>query len=329
MLDHIKFTKLILILEAIDDIHLPEYKGAVFRGGFGYQFKKIVCVQRNISDCKGCMIEKTCIYSYIFETPLPEDSEKLRLYRTVPHPFVIEPPQEDRQFINKHDLFQFNVTLIGKAICYLPYIIYTFIELGKAGIGAKPITTDKTTKHPPRGKFNLKEVQSLNMDGQTQSIYNHEQQTIDNNYPILEAANLNHIKTKDKNRNEIAINFITPCRIRYDRKISNNLEFHIIIRNLLRRVSSLSYFHCNKELECDYKAIIEEAQKIKTINSNLKWYNWDRFSTRQKQRMKLGGLLGNVAYQGNITPFLQLLRLGEYLHVGKSTSFGLGRYEIS
>lgn len=332
MLDHIKFTKLIFILKAVDNIILPEYKGAVFRGGFGYTFKRIVCVQRGNKDCKGCLLEKTCVYSYIFETPLPEDSEVLRLNKNVPHPFVLEPPQDNRRFIKKQDLFQFNISLIGKAIDYLPYIIFTFIELGKSGIGTKPTnldTTDKTRKRSVRGQYNLMNVQSLDINGKTQSIYNNEQQTVENNYHILQGADLNHIKDNDKNRNQINVNFITPCRIKFNDKISNNIGFHLIIRNLLRRLSSISYFHCNKELECDYQAIIEESKEIKTTNSNLKWYEWDRFSTRQNQKMNLGGLLGNVTFQGDLTPFLQLLRLGEYLHVGKNTSFGLGRYVLS
>jgi CRISPR/Cas system endoribonuclease Cas6 (RAMP superfamily) len=33
-------------------------------------------------------------------------------------------------------------------------------------------------------------------------------------------------------------------------------------------------------------------------------------------------------YEGDLGPFLPLLRLGELLHVGKHATFGLGRYEV-
>ena len=44
--------------------------------------------------------------------------------------------------------------------------------------------------------------------------------------------------------------------------------------------------------------------------------------------MSLGGATGTVSYEGDISDFMLLLRLGEYVHVGKGTSFGLGKYEI-
>ena len=44
--------------------------------------------------------------------------------------------------------------------------------------------------------------------------------------------------------------------------------------------------------------------------------------------MSLCGVIGTVSYEGDISEFMSLLKLGEYVHVGKGTSFGLGKYEI-
>ncbi|TMA55202.1 MAG: CRISPR system precrRNA processing endoribonuclease RAMP protein Cas6, partial [Deltaproteobacteria bacterium] len=70
------------------------------------------------------------------------------------------------------------------------------------------------------------------------------------------------------------------------------------------------------------------AEQIETATSDLRWYDWERYSARQDVRMKLGGFVGRVTYRGDLQPFLPLLRLGEVVHVGKGTSFGLGKYVL-
>ena len=44
--------------------------------------------------------------------------------------------------------------------------------------------------------------------------------------------------------------------------------------------------------------------------------------------MKMGGFVGEVEYRGDISDFVGLLNVGEKVHVGKATGFGLGRFEI-
>lgn len=46
--------------------------------------------------------------------------------------------------------------------------------------------------------------------------------------------------------------------------------------------------------------------------AQLKWHDWERYSARQDTKMKMGGFTGRIAFEGN---------LGEFLHVGKGTSF--------
>jgi CRISPR/Cas system endoribonuclease Cas6 (RAMP superfamily) len=45
--------------------------------------------------------------------------------------------------------------------------------------------------------------------------------------------------------------------------------------------------------------------------------------------MRFGGLLGSITYEGRFEESLPLLRLGEYIHIGKNTTFGLGRYRLN
>ena len=78
----------------------------------------------------------------------------------------------------------------------------------------------------------------------------------------------------------------------------------------------------------NYRQWIERAAGVTAVETALRWHDWERYSQRQKQKMKLGGLVGEVEFAGEWQPFLPLLRLGAALHVGNGTGFGLGRYEI-
>jgi hypothetical protein len=44
--------------------------------------------------------------------------------------------------------------------------------------------------------------------------------------------------------------------------------------------------------------------------------------------MALGGVVGNWTLTGELAPFLPYLHLGQWLHVGKEATFGLGGYRL-
>jgi hypothetical protein len=118
-------------------------------------------------------------------------------------------------------------------------------------------------------------------------------------------------------------------RISYQRGLTSDLSFHILIRSLLRRLLLLSYFHCEKRMpQFDHKKIIQQAEEVSIERNSLKWWDWERYSARQHARMKLGGLVGEITYRGNMEPFLPILRAGQVLHTGKGTGFGLGKFSV-
>ena len=63
----------------------------------------------------------------------------------------------------------------------------------------------------------------------------------------------------------------------------------------------------------------------------LRWFDWTRYSSRQQQEMALGGVVGQWHLHTNADTLEQLwpwLWLGQWLHVGKNASFGLGGYRL-
>ena len=318
-LSHFKFAQFQFVLTAVDCIYLPAYKGSTFRGGFGHAFKKVVCVNRE-RICGSCLLKEKCVYSYVFETPPPSDTSKMRKYPFAPHPFVITPPLEEKRTYRQNDPLCFELTLIGKSIDFLPYFIYTFDELGKMGIGKG------------KGKYQLEEVRAIQVgersktkDGEAIVIYSGKDKTLRNNFKVL---TVDDIGLFNFSPSSLHLDFLTPTRLKYDGKLSPDLEFHILVRNLLRRTSLLSYFHCEEQLDLDFKGLIEEAKDVKVQKENLRWVDWERYSNRQETKMKMGGFTGSIIFGGDFEKYLPFLLLGEHIHVGKGTSFGLGKYEI-
>lgn len=306
----IAYKKYCFSLKARETIYLPAYKGSTFRGGFGNSFKKVVCVFRR-KYCQECPINKDCSYSYIFETPSPSVGGILNMnrYETIPHPFIIEPPLKNEEVWEAGTTISFNVILIGRATRYLMHFIMAFEHLGEMGLGRG------------RGKYELSKID----DGQN-TIFVGSDRTISLGDPdiieIPEVIELNRGEEK-----ALKVNYITPTRLKYQRDYVNRIEFFILITNLLRRINLLHYYHMEpKAALWDHRLLIQEARKIIIKNDLSKWYDWERYSHRQRAKMKLGGVVGSVIYEGRINPFTTILEAGEILHVGKGTTFGLGMF---
>ncbi|MBF0337413.1 MAG: CRISPR system precrRNA processing endoribonuclease RAMP protein Cas6 [Nitrospirae bacterium] len=309
----IQYRRYSLTIEALDTLSLPPYKGSTMRGGFGNALKRIVCALKR-QQCTGCVLKASCIYSYIFETSPMEDTNVMNMnkYEQIPHPFIIEPPDESGRVFNQSQRLTFNLILIGNAGQYLPYFILAFIELGKIGLGMG------------RGKYRL-----INVSDDKRTVYNIDDGQIIPGLP--EELHISETFEFDKSSHrELKLRLITPVRILFNRDMVVKLEFNILLRALMRRIYLLHYFHCKEsELLWNHKNIIDNAAYVSILEDKLEWWDWQRYSSRQKTHMKMGGLTGTIIYRGDIEPFYSIVKAGEVLHVGKGTSFGLGKYTIA
>ncbi|MCX8027407.1 MAG: CRISPR system precrRNA processing endoribonuclease RAMP protein Cas6 [Thermodesulfovibrionales bacterium] len=309
----IAYQKYRLTFVAVDDLFLPSFKGSTLRGGFGNAFKKVVCALKK-HDCGDCLLKKNCIYSYIFETSV--ESAKLTqsnipATEKIPHPFVIEPDISEKRKYEKGEELSFHLILIGRAVEYLPYFIYTFDILGEIGVGKQ------------RGRYLLKEV--LSDDKQ---IYKHTDKNIINTVSHLLEIDEDSLTTMDTGYKEqdLVIKFVTPTRLKSNRDLVVRIDFSTLIKNALRRLCLLSTAHCfNPPPRWDHKTIINNAQSIQIVEDKTRWFDLQRYSNRQKTTMKFGGVVGEIKYKGNLSYFMPIIKAVEVLHIGKGTAFGLGK----
>jgi len=314
----IETATLNFLLEAIDPLVLPPYKGSTFRGALGSSLRRITC-KTDAPICRDCDHATACVYSYIFNTPPPPGSDRMKKAETAPHPFVIEPPLEEKQFYNPGDRLAFGLLLIGRGIELAEIFIEAIESMGERGLG---------NKKESRGRVRITSIKN----SEKRDVISRDALAADlprKQIPIdrFPTADFNRISKSD-----FAISFITPARFCIDQQPigPRDFTFSLLIRHLVRRISLVDYFHgSGGRSGWNAHEIIEAADRVRIRDNNLSWFDWERFSTTQNKRMALGGLVGNAVFDSNVEPFLPFLRAGEVLHVGKNTTFGLGKYFLN
>jgi len=256
------------------------------------------------------MLLHSCAYSYLFETPPPPGSEKMRLYEAAPHPFILE---LNRYNVSNEktptEILGFN--LFGTSYRYLPYVIHALNKAGQEGLG----------KYHQR--YTLAEVWQYQENAQPILVY-------DGNGKLLHAVKPEIIAIPPCPKT-VTVHLDTPLRIKQEGKNCNaeRFSFAAFFGNLQRRISLLTYFHTDTPLETDFKYLAAQAKTVELHEPRLSWQDWTRYSSRQQTQMQMGGLVGQFTITDNLELFWPYLWLGQWTHAGKSASMGLGAYRLS
>src|SRR6185295_521555 len=172
----------------------------------------------------------------------------------------------DRLRLAPGDELKFGLTLIGRAIEYLPYVVYAVSEMARRGLGFE------------RARFELSEVYLIDKHDERRLIYSGDSHRI-----AVPADSASSLAELVQNRIErmtegcaptpipeplspsLRLRFMTPTRIRVDGDLQAGMSFELLVRNLLRRVSLLCAVHGSAPLELDYRGLIEQAGSVATV----------------------------------------------------------------
>jgi hypothetical protein len=209
-----------------------------------------------------------------------------------------------------------DVKLIGRGMEYWPYFLEAFKKLGTKGIG------------PGRGRFRLARAWAIDPLGPWETlVYDGQTDALRNEILISAVADIERVAERLPS-DQVTIHFVTPMQLKYKGEFVRQPAFHVLVRTILRRLSSLSYFHCGSRWEIDYRGIIEAAKEVDAVKANVGWEAWERVSGRQGRRLSMGGVVGDMTYVGPIDRFRAILVAGMVVQVGKGTVFGNGQFQI-
>jgi hypothetical protein len=293
-------------------LFLPDYAGSTLRGAFGGALRRFSCMTRQ-KNCEACPLLHTCPYALVFETRPPETGHALQKFSHVPHPYIIEPPQWGARAYAPGERLSFHLVLTGRALEHLALILFAFNKAFGHGVG-KGDGTARLEKVMYIGIVENTPVEIPVLPAMDAEIIPHD--TALPPPPTLSVETL-------------TLRFVSPLRLQKNGHPidGRDLSARDLLMALVRRIALIHEFHGNGPLALDFAQLSRLAESVES-QKNLRWQDWSRYSSRQQQKMALGGVIGTWILNGELTPFYPFLYLGQWLHVGKEATFGMGGYRL-
>lgn len=301
----LSIARLHLTVRAEGPLQLPPYAGSMLRGAFGHALLALSPLPH--TDGKPCALHATCPYCQLFAAP-PLPGHSLQKFSHMPQPYVIEPPTAGALRLQAGQTFGFGLVLIGKALGLLPTVLQAWQRALRTGLGAV---------HTPCTLVEVMDENGL------QRLSNKREQLSNVNCHLPQAPALD---------GQVTLHFHTPLRLQVQGKPvrAGQLTARDVLVGLARRTQLLCDVHLGAAApQLDFAALSTQAAAVTLQGEGLRWFDWGRYSQRQQQEMQLGGLLGSVQLQGDLAQFAQLLHQGQWLHVGKNATMGLGGYRLA
>lgn len=276
----------------------------ILRSMMGKNLRSMCCISKK-SACPECLYNKTCAYSYLFETILPQDNSTLPGRNRGSHPFSFS---EKQNFNHKKQIetLDFTLTLFGKAIDYLPYIYASFVRAGKDGI-FKSRTKFEITKVCCNGKDILIGENKLNTD-----------------FECCEWKGGENVFEQHTEK-EVLVELRSPLRFKVNGKYTKDFSAVDFMKCLYRRAKTLCQLY--GEFDSDFDEYISD-KSITIEEKALVWRDSMHYSARQKTAMELGGSVGSFKMKGVFSDFeISLLEFAKIAGAGKNTNFGLGQLD--
>lgn len=307
--DYPQITRYYFRFKALDTVYLPPYSGSTWRGILGYGLRRAVCMMRG-TECRDCLLATNCAYAFLFESPANTERAKRRSDH-IPPPYILHIELKGQREFKAGSFLELEIRLVGRANQYLSYLVHAFNIAGQRGIGHN------------QSRFEVEQVEAIGVTGQPQvTAYagGKMQERVTNASLVIP-----QMQTVDK------ITLLTPLRIKQYGQLITPKTFQIthFFNTLARRIAEIGEYYGADSKTLHGPDLLGDRAIPSPLAVDLHWWDWTRYSSRQKSNMQMGGLIGTIAFApGVLAPWNNLLWLGQWLHVGKAPTMGLGAYQL-
>lgn len=283
------------------------FLGSSWRGLVGTELKRICCPAEGEMPCDRCRARGRCPYCQLFET----NSGLPGLFE-VPRGYILFPPPSDGSA--RQDLV---LTLLGRCARHFSTMAAALLRGQRTGLGAD------------RLRYRILTMEELQPEGPPAPI-------------LLSASALSRPRSGHSLREWLAADcvngsgghsarLVTPVRLRRHGTYLTAMDWPFFFESLARRIEAIWRVHSGgeplgREL---WTKFVERLAQADGFNSRLRWHDYHRYSNRQKTKVPMGGLVGEVDL-GESPPawLLEWWKAAALVHVGKGACMGLGRVEL-
>lgn len=309
---HLRFR-----VRALESIFFEGEPGAALRGALYEALARNFC-----SEMFGPYTphhRETCPVCWLLaaEDPLAKRGQN------IPRPLTVQPPLNQAHF-RPNQTMSFGVSLIGKAQDLLPYVARAVQKMGGIGVGRG------------RGRFTLVAIDEVHplldtarrlMDGRTVKR------------PTLQItpAGVQEIAAKLP-RHAVTLDLMTPMRLTAHEAVVQRITPVVFVQRLLERCQNLAEHYAEyqpndpvptrEDWLAAQQALLAVAHHVCVTYDDTMWVDALSGSQRTRRLSPIGGLVGRMRWEGDVTPLLPWLLWGASLHVGKNAVKGAGYYRL-
>ncbi len=260
--------------------------------------------------CRNCPDRTNCSWSGLFGQELTCDPDALKRHQKPPLPFVFTFPVSESDNDVQEGTLLCDLVVIGSAIPHSKILLHGLIEM-LAG-----------ESFPPGSK--VISVSCRDYLGQVQQNHRTPDTVADDTSllpnELVVASMEGLLESRIWNASEVCLELTSPLRLIENGRMMSRFDFGRFARSIMRRISSLSYYYGESELEWDFKELSCLIDSVICTE--------DAFRFKKQPQSQLSGIVGNGCFIGDLILILPLLHIGSFVHAGKGATFGMGVYNI-
>ena len=219
----------------------------------------------------------------------------------------------------------------------MPGVIAAFGKLGQNGLDVRD-----NRGEIKKARYQFLDVQDLLAAGRSLHVLGNIA-----NPTIRKATDLIALLRPREIPGEIVIQFVTPVRIlrpEYlplekssspnQKDIARGLrDFYELIQILVNRIGVIRQIYgTNWSGQAEFfrwrNSLLKASKSIGIKEMELNKRTYYRYAKDKHRSVQMDGFIGAIHAAGDFTDLLDILLLGEILHIGESTAYGFGKYKM-